>query len=227
MTDIAAELTDGCGYALLGGIAVDGLDDRQLEQVAIEVAGRVGTLVPQGPDGSLVKHVRDIGLDPAEVSTFSYQHSGPLGFHADPNDVVALLCVRPARTGGLSVIVRSAAVHDALAAERPDLARVLYEPFWFNRRTGSGPHPVYAIEDGRLRVSYGPDLMSRDGLTAAQIEALDALDRLHHDDRFRIEMDLRPGDMQFLHNHKILHSRTAYQDDPARPRHLIRLWLNL
>ena len=227
MSDVVEKLVHGPGYALLTGIGVDGLDDEQLERAAIEVAGRVGTLVPQGPDGALTKHVRDVGLDPAEVTTYSYQHSGPLGFHADPTDVVALLCVRPARSGGLSVIVRSAAVHDALAEERPDLARALYEPFWFNRRTGSGPHPVYAVDNGRLRVSYGPDLMRPDGLSALHREALDALGRLHHDDRFRIEMDLRPGDMQFLNNHLVLHSRTAYQDDPARPRHLIRLWLTL
>jgi hypothetical protein len=224
---LVEELTNGRGYALLEGIPVDGLDDPALEKVAIEVAGQVGTPVAQDAAGSLTKHVRDVGLDPADVATRSYQHSGELGFHADPNDVVALLCVRPARSGGLSVIVRSAAIHDELRAQRPDLAAVLYEPFWYDRRTGQGPHPVYAQEDGRLRVRYGPDLMEQAGLTAPQHAALAELARLHRDPRFRIEMDLRPGDMQFLNNHVILHSRTAYTDDPAHPRHLIRLWLNL
>jgi hypothetical protein len=42
-------------------------------------------------------------------------------------------------------------------------------------------------------------------------------------------MDFEPGDMQFLKNSVILHSRTAYEDDedPAQCRHLLRLWLNL
>jgi hypothetical protein len=36
-----------------------------------------------------------------------------------------------------------------------------------------------------------------------------------------------PGDMQFLHNHVIVHSRTSYDDyaEPERRRHLLRLWL--
>ena len=54
------------------------------------------------------------------------------------------------------------------------------------------------------------------------------LDRLNSDPRFSVAMDLRPGDMQFLNNHIILHSRTAYQDhpEPERRRDLIRLWLD-
>jgi alpha-ketoglutarate-dependent taurine dioxygenase len=41
-------------------------------------------------------------------------------------------------------------------------------------------------------------------------------------------MDLRPGDMQFLNNHVIMHARTAFEDypEPARRRDLIRVWLN-
>ena len=41
-------------------------------------------------------------------------------------------------------------------------------------------------------------------------------------------MQLEPGDMQFLHNHTILHARSAYEDysDPDQRRHLLRLWLS-
>ena len=40
-------------------------------------------------------------------------------------------------------------------------------------------------------------------------------------------MEFRPGDIQFLNNHWIMHSRTAYEDfaEPERRRHLLRLWL--
>ena len=43
----------------------------------------------------------------------------------------------------------------------------------------------------------------------------------------RIDMDFRPGDIQFIHNHQVLHSRTVYEDypEPERRRHLLRLWL--
>ena len=64
-------------------------------------------------------------------------------------------------------------------------------------------------------------------LTDAQREALELVDVLATDPAIRLDMDFRPGDMQFLLNHAILHSRTAYEDwpEPERRRHLLRLWL--
>ena len=40
-------------------------------------------------------------------------------------------------------------------------------------------------------------------------------------------MAFQPGDIQLLHNHTILHDRTAYEDspEPSLKRHLLRLWL--
>jgi hypothetical protein len=42
-------------------------------------------------------------------------------------------------------------------------------------------------------------------------------------------MDLREGDIQWLSNHFVFDARTAYEDDPdpARKRHLLRLWLSV
>jgi hypothetical protein len=64
-------------------------------------------------------------------------------------------------------------------------------------------------------------------LTPLQLEAMDAVDRLCDDPRFCVGMALEPGDLQFVCNHGVLHSRTAYEDwpEPSRRRHLLRLWL--
>ena len=88
-------------------------------------------------------HVRDTGADPSQPRTRSYQHSGRLGYHSDPTDAVALLCLRPAKSGGLSTVVSSVAVHNELVRTRPDLAEVLYQPWWHDRRTGDGPDSFY------------------------------------------------------------------------------------
>jgi hypothetical protein len=238
---LAGDVTDGRGFALVQGIPVDGLTEPQHALVAVGIAGHVGDLVPQGPTSTPIVHVRDEGADPANSTTRSYQHSRRLGLHADPTDVVGLLCLRPARSGGLSTIVSSVAVHNALVAARPELARLLYEPWWFDRRTGDGPdsfyqQPVYTVDaDGRLHTRFGPDYMlsAQRGdhvppLSAEQVEALRWLDDLSHDPRFALTMDLRPGDLQLLNNRVILHGRTAYEDhpEPGRRRHLIRLWLD-
>ena len=40
-------------------------------------------------------------------------------------------------------------------------------------------------------------------------------------------MNFEPGDVQWINNHVVLHSRTDYEDfeEPERKRHLLRLWV--
>ena len=64
-------------------------------------------------------------------------------------------------------------------------------------------------------------------LAPAHVEALDALDALANDPALNLQMALAPGDLQFVHNHRLLHDRMAFDDwpEPARRRTLLRLWL--
>lgn len=61
-------------------------------------------------------------------------------------------------------------------------------------------------------------------LTEAQAEALDAVHfcALKHS----VKPDLQRGDMCFVNNLAIMHSRYAFQDDEKNPRHALRLWLH-
>ncbi len=92
-----------------------------------------------------------------------------------------------------------------------------------------------STSEDRLLADYGADYIrsaqrSRHvpRLTASQLEAMATVDRLTADPRLALTMELEPGDMQFLNNRTIWHSRTAYRDheDSARRRDLIRLWLD-
>ncbi|MEV4179644.1 TauD/TfdA family dioxygenase [Nonomuraea sp. NPDC049709] len=237
---VRAELVGGRGFALVQGVPVEEMSAREREVAAVGLAAHVGEVVPQGADRAPFMHVRDTGADPAGARTRSFEHSGRLGFHSDPSDVVALLCVRPAKAGGSSVIVSSVAVHNEIVRLRPDLAEVLYRPWWHDRRTGDGPDSFYTKPicvrraDGGVSMSYGPDYLRSaqrgadvPAFTGEQAEVMDLLDRLTNDARFALAMDFREGDMQFLNNHVVLHGRTAYEDyqEPARRRHLFRLWL--
>lgn len=237
---VADELTRGCGFALLQGLPVAGLTEQQCDAMALGIAGHLGRVVPQ-PGGQPLVHVRDQGVDPAERTSRSYQHSAALGFHSDPTDVVALLCVRPALSGGRSTLVSAVAVHNEIVREHPDLAEVLYQPWWRDLRRGNDPDgfaagPVFAVdEQGRLTADYGADYIRSaqrsphvPRLTERQLAAMAVMDTLADDPRFVLTMDFQPGDMQFLHNHVVWHSRTEYRDhpDPARRRDLIRIWLD-
>jgi hypothetical protein len=94
--------------------------------------------------------------------------------------------------------------------------------------------PVYSWYEGELTVFYQrqyfdsaqrfPDARH---LTDEDVAALDAFDTLANDERLTLTMRLTPGDIQFVHNHTLLHDRTGFRDSaaPERKRHLLRLWL--
>lgn len=38
-------------------------------------------------------------------------------------------------------------------------------------------------------------------------------------------LEAQRGDMLFINNHGVLHSREAFEDNAASPRYLVRMWL--
>ena len=57
--------------------------------------------------------------------------------------------------------------------------------------------------------------------------ALAATLEIFEEDGMSVDFDLEPGQIQFVDNRALGHSRTAFIDDPDpdRRRHLVRLWL--
>src|SRR6266478_3409915 len=64
-------------------------------------------------------------------------------------------------------------------------------------------------------------------LTMLEQAALDHLDEQTRRPDLRLDMDLQAGDIQFINNYTILHSRTGFVDspEPDQKRHMLRLWL--
>ena len=243
LADLVGELMDGRGFALLRGVPVESLTEHQAELMAWGIGLHVGIALQQGAGAKLLMHVRDQGIDPKSPLARGYQHRAFLNYHTDTPDVVALLCIRPAMEGGVSTIVSSVAVHDEIVRTRPDLAAVMYEPWWHDRRRGDGPDsffqcPIYAVNEAgtKLFAYYGPDYVRSaprgahvPDLAPQQVEAMELLERLNNEPRFVLDMHFRPGDVQFLSNYVVMHGRTSYVDfpDPALKRDLIRLWLTI
>lgn len=241
LVGLVDELTDGRGFFLLRGFPVKSLTERQCELMYWGLGQYIGIPLPQNNAGEYLVHVRDQGLKYGEALVRGYQTNARLDYHVDSSDVVALLCRHPAKRGGVSTIVSSTAIHDHIVQTRPDLARVLESPFWFDRKKSNGPEsfyqsPVFSVFNGRLAARYGRSYIesSQRGehvppLSEAQIEALDLVDELTNSPEFVLNMDFQQGDIQFLLNYSILHARTDYEDwpEPERKRDLIRLWLTL
>jgi hypothetical protein len=240
---LRTEVLDGRGFVLLRGMPVE---DRPIEESATAywgVGSYFGSARSQNAKGHLLGHVYDLGqgLSATNPNLRSYATAERQNFHIDRCDVVALMCLRRAKSGGLSTIVSSMSVHNAMAERRPDLLERLYQPFPVDRRgevpEGKAPFyeaPVFNEHAGtvsvlysRLHIGSAQRFPEARRLAPEDIEALDMLGELAGDPELRLDMNFMPGDIQFLHNHTILHARSAYEDwpDPERKRHLLRLWL--
>lgn len=77
------------------------------------MGARIGLVAPQALGIRRISHV--INMDIEDPEHFYYHIGGPLVMHMDPVDVVGLLCVRRARSGGESRVVSSMAVHNRLS----------------------------------------------------------------------------------------------------------------
>ncbi len=242
LADIRAELETGFGVALIQGLPVERYTKTDAGIIYWGIGTHLGRFAPQNAFGDVLGHVFDLGKNPrVDMTARGYQSSRMLPFHTDAADVVGLLCLRPAKAGGLSSIASSVAIHNEMASRRPDLLALLYQNYAYDRRGEEGPGekpytmaPIYTLHKGRLFNRFVRNYIESaqrfpevPRLTAPQIAALDLLDELTQDPRFRFDMDFAPGDMQFLNNYVVLHSRTEYEDylETDRKRHLLRLWL--
>ena len=239
----ADELDAGRGFVLVRGVPVDVLGEEGAAIAYVALGLHLGVPVSQNAAGDLLGHVRDDGSDPDDPTVRRYRTRLAQPFHVDGSDVVGLLCLQPAKSGGLSQIVSSVTVFEEVARRRPDLVGLLQAPWYFDRYGEEWPGerpwfemPIVSGLPERFQVVYlrwyidkaqsHPDVPR---LTDAQVELLDLIDGLAQEPELHLDMDFVPGDIQWLANRTILHSRTAYKDhdDPARRRHLLRLWLTL
>ena len=235
------EILDGRGFAQLRGLPVDAWPLADLAAAYWGVGAHLGRAVSQNARGHVLGHVRDLGLSAEDPNARVYQTTARQNFHTDSCDIVGLLCLRTARSGGLSCLVSSATVFNRMLARRPDLAHALTEPVCIDRRgerhadgRGWWRAAVFNRDGETLTTIYTRRYIESaqrfpevPRLTAAYREALDLFDAICEEPEVRLDIEFRPGDMQFLCNHVVLHDRTAYEDwpEPERKRHLLRLWL--
>lgn len=243
LQDAANEVLDGRGFVLFRGFPLNSLDKREAAYGYAAVGRYFGRVIAQNPQGDVIGKVMNQSKNWKTDSTVrGYQTSMHMDFHSDSCDVVALLCINPAKSGGLSAIVSSVAIYNHMAEHEPDLVEVLCQPFAYDRRGEevAGVLPYYSTA---LFHEHGGEVFNRycreyiesaqrfpdvPRLSSQQLAAMDEFDRLCHSDEFILHMDFQRGDIQFLNNHVILHSRTAFEDheELERRRLLWRLYVS-
>lgn len=242
LSALLEQILHGRGFVVLSGFPVERYSVAECAVAYLGIGAHLGSFRSQNAKGHLLGHVCDLGMDISKPTTRYYQTNRELEYHTDSCDIVGLLCLKTSKSGGESRLVSSVTLHNEMLARRPDLWRQLFNAFPTDRRgevpVGMLPWfelPVFNWHAGKLSTIYsGQYIRSAQKnfpqarrLTAAEHEALDYLDTLANDPELNLTLEFRPGDMQFVHNHQILHSRTDFEDwpEPERRRHLLRLWL--
>jgi hypothetical protein len=253
LTEISDELENGLGAVRLRGLPVERYADDDIRQIFWGLGRYLGTSLYQNARGESMGEVRDEtkrtgktyieGAPGSIVSSRARARStGPLRWHTDRCDVIALLCVRNAKAGGVSKLTSIATIYNEILRRRPDLLELLCQDYWRARpadedgiaRTRAFALPVFGVQDGKLTCQYSRTYVEQaqefpevPRITAAQNEALDLLAEVAEETC--LYAPFVPGDIQLLNNHVIFHGRTAYEDDSAshQDRLLLRLWLSM
>ncbi len=235
------EAHHGRGFALVRGLPREGMSEKEFELLNWAIGLHTGVARPQGRATQYISPVRDTGTDYRTASGRGYSSSAKLDFHADSADLVTLACYNKAKSGGQSMITSSLTARRQLMAERPDLAELAHREFYFSRQNEQAPdeapfygQPLFDVAEdlvfgkwNRNRVESAQQIEGVPKLSDGQREAMDILDEILRRPDLMFTMYLKPGDLQILNNHVMLHSRTDYIDfdRPNQKRLLCRLWL--
>jgi hypothetical protein len=243
LAELTHQLEHGIGFMTLRGLPAARFTPEDNRLLFWAIGTHIGVARPQGKASQLMSDVRAAGGEYRGAGGRGYNTNAELDYHVDGADVVGLYCLQTARSGGLSRVASSVAIHNEILRRDPDLVDRLYQPFPYNRQSEEAPDeppfymaPIYSMRGGHFAARYIRNHIRTSQLrtdtprlTERDHRALDIIQTLAETDEFRFDMELEQGDMQFLNNHVMVHSRTQFEDheDPARKRHLLRLWLSV
>jgi hypothetical protein len=240
LEDVRRELLDGRGMVRLRGFPLDRMRRDDAFMAYLGLGAYIGSIEPQNRHGHLVGHVKNFRSEHTATDQRGYQSNIGSSFHVDSTDLVGLLCLHEAKSGGESRIASSVTVYNRILTERPDLIKALMTDFYKTRYgeevAGEAPYyktPIFAFVDSYFSaLGYSTGFEAAQGLpgvppfTEKQKEAKPVY--LQTVEECSIDMPFNKGDIQFLNNYVTVHARHTFFDWPEieRRRHLLRLWLN-
>jgi hypothetical protein len=246
LKQISHRLDKSVGFAVLRGVPLKDLSLEDIELLYAGLTSHLGEKINQDTRGTLIDRVCDQKKNYDDISVRGYTTSAKLTPHCDTGDLVSLLCVRPARQGGINNISCSMAIYNELLEFWPDYLEPLYRGFFYNIR-GNGPEgkyqditahrvPVFSHHKGMLSCRYNQKAI----LTAQELPLSEPLSELEHmavnkvaelamRDDIRFDIHLESGDLVFLNNNTVLHNRDQFVDyeNESQRRLLLRQWINL
>ena len=190
-----AILIQGCGFCINNGTNFTALDKHELSNIHILISIIFGELLIQNKHGEQIVEVKDLGKTLSTGGRYHHTKEGG-SYHTDgchifenPPDYVGLLCLNPAKNGGVSKFISAYTIHNKLQEDK-NLLRILYEKFYMDKRNENQADetptqfvPIFTYNNGKLNcrccqrelIDAGHEKMNKP-LTEYQKNALDNLD---------------------------------------------------
>ena len=241
-----AILIQGCGFCVINGTNFTAFDKHELSNIHILISKIFGELLIQNKYGEQIVEVKDLGKTLSTGGRYHHTKEGG-SYHTDgchifenPPDYVGLLCLNPAKNGGVSKFISAYTIHNKLQEDK-NLLRILYEKFYMDKRNENQADeiptqfvPIFTYNNGKLNcrccqrelIDSGHEKMNKP-LTEYQKNALDNLDKLLANENFAVSYLLKKGDMMYSNNKWLIHDRTDFEDsdDENLKRALLRTWI--
>ena len=239
-------LIQGCGFCVINGTNFTAFDKHELSNIHILISKIFGELLIQNKQGEQTVEVKDLGKTLSTGGRYHHTKEGG-SYHTDgchifenPPDYVGLLCLNPAKNGGVSKFISAYTIHNKLQEDK-NLLRILYEKFYMDKRNENQADetptqfvPIFTYNNGKLNcrccqrelIDAGHEKMNKP-LTEYQKNALDNLDKLLANENFAVSYLLKKGDMMYSNNKWLIHDRTNFEDsdDENLKRALLRTWI--
>ena len=244
MRHVKEQLVNGMGLVVLNKLPITTLSKNEMKQIYWVLSGMIERPVAQSFDGRLLYDVIDTGKK-IGVRTRGDLTNQELSWHTDygfnlPPPFIGRFALKTAPQGGVSRVASMLNAHNLMFKMYPDFLRRLYQPFWWNRQ---GEHPVgdntthffpiFSKDGNEVRGQYIKWLLYK-GYELKGVEfdelgqsALEKMFDIMSDPNNHITFDLEPGQIQYINNFSLAHSRTEYADSnkTREKRHLVRIFL--
>jgi len=141
MAEVGRILKEGVRFAVVDRLPLDELSQDEATAIYWLLSSMLARPVAQKLDGTMIYDVHDTGAQALPGSGIRPDKTNiEIRFHIDnaynraPPEIVGLLCLRPAKQGGVSRVLSFHTVHNELRARHPRHLPRLYEKFWFDRQ---------------------------------------------------------------------------------------------
>jgi len=242
LQELSLQLHDTLGFFVLRGLDPNEYSPEDNIILFLGISSYIGEKRGRQDDaGNMLMHICEAKkmtvlqeFRPARDSNTS------LKFHSDLYcDILALQTRGCAAVGGNHIITPTYKIYNELMMKRPDLVEVLARSEWcFDPRSLHAKpeqRPLLFHHDGHVILNFGrnrllgtddPDCRRLNGIPTVsplQMEALELVQELG--EKYQLELPMQLGDLTFINNFGILHSRDAFEDSGTRVRYLVRMWI--